>query len=42
MLPVPQQVAHLGGHVVVEQESHALGSAICSATSAPISVRWSS
>lgn len=40
--PMPQQVGHFGWHVVVEQESHASGSAICSATKASISVRWSS
>ena len=40
--PVPQHVGHFGWHIVVEQESHAPGSAICSATNASISVRWSS
>lgn len=37
-----EQVAQVVGHVVVEQELHSGGSAICLATSKSISPRWSS
>jgi len=37
--PMPQQSRGLIRHVVIEQEFHRVGSLICSATSASISVR---
>jgi hypothetical protein len=42
MAPMPQQAGNVIRDVVVEQEPHGSGSAICSITSASISVRWSS
>jgi len=40
--PMPQQMGRFSRHIMIQKEPHAPGSAICSATSASISVRWSS
>jgi hypothetical protein len=39
---MPQETANVIRDVVIEQEPHRSGSAICSITCASISVRWSS
>jgi hypothetical protein len=39
---LPEQIAQVLRHVVVEQESHSEAGAICLATSKSISPRWSS
>lgn len=40
--PVTQQMPYFRRHIVVEEKLHDGGPAICSATKASISVRWSS